>query len=70
MFVNITPSCYANVFLIMIVLVVSGFEQPVYSVSEEDGSITLCANLASPEVQRSATVTFQTNPIPNSAICE
>ena len=47
---------------------VSGFEQPEYTVDEEDGSITLCASLASPVVQRSAMVMFQTIAIPNSAI--
>ena len=47
---------------------VSGFEQSVYTVSEEDGSVTLCANLASPVVQRNAMVTFQTTAMPNSAI--
>ena len=50
------------------VLMVSGFEQSVYSVSEEDSSVTICANLASPVVQRSAMVTFQTAALPNSAI--
>lgn len=46
----------------------SGFEQPEYTVSEEDGSIMLCANLVSPVVQRNAMVTFQTTALPNSAI--
>lgn len=48
----------------------SGFEQSEYTVSEEDGSVTLCANLESSVVQRDAMVTFQTVTVPNSAICK
>ena len=47
---------------------VSGFEQTEYTVSEEDGSVTVCANLASPVIERDAIVTFQTIVVPNSAI--
>ena len=54
--------------LFILVLTVSGFEQSLYVVSEEAGSVMLCASLASQVVQRSATVTFQTTAIPNSAI--
>jgi N-acetylglutamate synthase-like GNAT family acetyltransferase len=54
--------------ILILDLVVSGFEESVYTVSEEDSSITLCANLASPVVQRNAMVTFQTIAVPNSAI--
>lgn len=57
-------------YLFILVLTVSGFEQSLYVVSEEAGSIMLCASLASQVVQRSATVTFQTTAIPNSAICK
>lgn len=56
------------VILRFIDFVVSGFEEPVYTVSEEDGSIMLCADLASPVVERNGMVTFQTIAVSNSAI--
>lgn len=55
-------------YLFISVLSVSGFEQSTYLVSEEDGSVMFCANLASQVVERFTTVTFQTTAIPNSAI--
>ena len=54
--------------MVILDLVVSGFEQSEYTVSEEDGSVTVCANLVSPVIERDAIVTFQTVAIPNSAI--
>lgn len=48
-------------------LFVSGFESSTYTVSEEEGSISLCANLASPAIQRSSIVSFQTSSISQSA---
>ena len=54
--------------MVILDLVVSGFEQSEYTVSEEDGSVTVCANLVSPVIERDAIVTFQTVAIPSSAI--
>ena len=45
-----------------------GFEQPAYIVLEEDGLVTLCTNLASPAIETSAEVTFQTSALPESAV--
>ena len=56
--------------MVILDLVVSGFEQSEYTVSEEDGSVTVCANLVSPVIERDAIVTFQTIAVPNSAICK
>ena len=56
--------------MVILDLVVSGFEQSEYTVSEEDGSVTVCTNLVSPVIERDAIVTFRTVAIPmaNSAI--
>ncbi len=67
-FNNLLPMIDSKILILD--LEVSGFEESVYTASEEDGSITLCANLESPIVQRNAMVTFQTVAVPNSAICK
>ena len=55
-------------YLSIVDIVLMGFEQAVYTVGENDGSIMLCVNLASPVIQRSTIVSFQTSSISESAV--
>ena len=57
LFRNMLQTCS----IMFIDLVLMGFEQAEYTVSEGGGSITLCVDLASPIIQRSSVVTFQTS---------